>query len=73
MWKLTKRMNKWAIFLAVVFMIIQVTGDLVLPTLTADIIDNGIANGDVDYILDIGLKMMIVALIAIAGDRKSVV
>lgn len=71
-WKLTKRMNKWAIFLAVVFMIIQVTGDLVLPTLTADIIDNGIANGDVDYILDIGLKMMIVALIAIAGAIANV-
>ena len=72
MWKLTKKMNKWAIAAAVIFMIIQVLGDLILPTLTADIIDNGIANGDVDYILNVGLKMIVMSLVAIAGAVANV-
>ena len=40
--KLIKKLNIWAVFGAVLFMIIQVIGDLYLPTLTADIIDNGV-------------------------------
>ncbi|MFL2100604.1 ABC transporter ATP-binding protein [Desemzia sp. FAM 23991] len=72
MLKLAKKMNKWSIAAAVVFMIIQVLGDLILPTLTADIIDNGVANGDVDYILNVGLKMIFMSLIAIAGAVANV-
>lgn len=72
MLKLAKRMNKWAVAAAVGFMIIQVLGDLILPTLTADIIDNGIANGDIDYILNVGLKMIVMSLVAIAGAVANV-
>lgn len=56
--KLAKKLNYWAVFGAVVFMIIQVIGDLYLPTLTADIIDNGVSTGDVDYIISVGVKML---------------
>lgn len=65
-------MNKWSIAAAVVFMIVQVLGDLILPTLTADIIDNGVANGDIDYIVDVGLKMIVMSLVAIAGAVANV-
>lgn len=72
MLKLAKKMNKWSIAAAVVFMIVQVLGDLILPTLTADIIDNGVANGDIDYIVDVGLKMIVMSLVAIAGAVANV-
>ena len=72
MLKLAKKMNKWSIAAAVVFMIVQVLGDLILPTLTADIIDNGVANGDIDYIFNVGLKMIVMSLVAIAGAVANV-
>lgn len=67
MFRLIKQMNKKAILLAVFFMIIQVGGDLIIPTLTADIIDNGVANGDTNYILTVGAKMLFFSFIAIGG------
>lgn len=57
MFNLLKKLNYWAVFWAVVFMVIQVVGDLYLPTLTAEIIDNGVATGDVNYIISVGVKM----------------
>lgn len=38
---------------------------LYLPTLNADIIDNGVAKGDTDYILRIGGWMLVVALVQV--------
>lgn len=65
--RLIKQMNKKAILLAVFFMIIQVAGDLIIPTLTADIIDNGVATGDTGYILNVGVRMLFFSFIAIGG------
>jgi ATP-binding cassette subfamily B multidrug efflux pump len=42
---------------------IQGFGTLYIPTLTADIVDNGIIQGNLDYIWKIGTLMIIVALI----------
>ena len=39
---------------------------LYLPSLNADIIDNGVARGDVDYILSTGGVMLLVAVVQIA-------
>ena len=41
--------------------------DLNQPKLMADIIDIGVANGDIQYVLNIGFKMIIVAFIGILG------
>lgn len=41
---------------------IQGFGTLYIPTLTADIVDNGILQGDLDYIWKIGTLMILVAL-----------
>lgn len=51
--------------LAVVFMAFQVLADLYLPNMTSNIIDNGVAKGDIDYIWRIGGIMMIISVISI--------
>ncbi|WP_035051912.1 ABC transporter ATP-binding protein [Carnobacterium pleistocenium] len=65
MFRLINKLNNWAVFGAVVFMIIQVVGDLYLPTLTADIIDNGVSTGNIDYIISVGIKMLGFSLLSI--------
>lgn len=72
MFKLIKKLNNWAVFGAVVFMIIQVTGDLYLPTLTADIIDNGVSTGNVEYIVSVGIKMLGFSLLSILSAVANV-
>lgn len=72
MFRLIKKLNNWAVFGAVVFMIIQVTGDLYLPTLTADIIDNGVSTGNVDYIVSVGIKMLGFSLLSILAAVANV-
>ncbi len=49
-------------FVAVlVFLFLQVLGTLYIPTLTADIVNNGIVPGNMDYILSTGGLMILVA------------
>ncbi|MBQ1528328.1 ABC transporter ATP-binding protein [Candidatus Saccharibacteria bacterium] len=48
----------WQVILLVVTMGTQTYLTLQLPALMADIVNNGIANGNSDYILQIGLKML---------------
>lgn len=48
----------WMVF----FLVIQVISLLAIPTIAADIVDNGVALGDVDYIVRYGVIMVIVAL-----------
>jgi len=40
----------------------QVMGDLYLPTLMSDIVNKGITNSDVNYIINHGIRMLLVAL-----------
>lgn len=53
--------------LAPLFMIVEVMMDLMQPTTMANIINNGVANLDLDYVTSEGLKMMIYAFIGLIG------
>ncbi|WP_211881494.1 ABC transporter ATP-binding protein [Pseudarthrobacter albicanus] len=50
----------------VVFQLAQSTASLYLPTLNADIIDEGVAKGDTGYILRTGTLMLVITLLQIA-------
>ncbi|MFC4653289.1 ABC transporter ATP-binding protein [Lactococcus nasutitermitis] len=52
----------WPVFLALLFLVIQVVTNLWLPTITADIINKGIAQHDMSYIWNMGGIMLIVAI-----------
>ncbi|MCR6546529.1 ABC transporter ATP-binding protein [Dehalobacterium formicoaceticum] len=58
--------KKYMVFaiLSPLFMILEVLGDVIIPYLMAKIVDVGIANQDIDYIVRIGMMMIGVALIA---------
>ncbi|TLS51543.1 ABC transporter ATP-binding protein [Paenibacillus antri] len=59
--------------LAIFFLTLEAAADLMMPTLLADIIDRGIANGDMDYVLRIGgLMLLITAGGAIAASLRNV-
>lgn len=56
------------IIITCLLLLCQTIGNLSLPRFLSDIIDNGITSGDMNYILRIGLYMIIAALItAIVG------
>ena len=52
-------------FLAVILVIIEASFELTIPMLMADMIDVGVANKDMDYIVSRGLTMMGCALFAL--------
>ncbi|HRN29691.1 MAG TPA: ABC transporter ATP-binding protein, partial [Terrimesophilobacter sp.] len=57
----------WPMLIAVaVFQLAQSLANLYLPSLNADIVDNGIAKGDINHILIVGAIMLGVTLIQIA-------
>ena len=70
MTKLLKYIKRSAIIytiLAPLMMFIEVIMDLNQPKLMSDIIDIGVANGDITYVLNVGFKMIVVAFIGILG------
>ncbi|GFZ31466.1 ABC transporter [Clostridium zeae] len=56
----------WAV-IAPIAMLLEVTMDLTQPKLMADIIDIGVANGNLSYVFNVGAKMLLVALIGLIG------
>ncbi|MDQ1576295.1 MAG: ATP-binding cassette, subfamily multidrug efflux pump, partial [Microbacteriaceae bacterium] len=50
----------------VFFQLLQSIASLYLPTLNADIIDNGVSKGDTGYILSTGILMLVITLAQIA-------
>ncbi|UQS83855.1 ABC transporter ATP-binding protein [Bombilactobacillus thymidiniphilus] len=52
---------------ALFFMVLQVIGTLYLPNITANIVNNGIAKSNVDYIIFAGIKMTIIAVLVMAA------
>ncbi|MNM33089.1 putative ABC transporter ATP-binding protein [compost metagenome] len=62
--KLFRFLKKYWISVVVILVLIyfQVMAELNLPNLMSDIVDTGIVNSDVDYILQTGGKMLLVAL-----------
>ena len=56
----------WPLLVAVVvFQFAQSLASLYLPSLTADIIDNGVAKGDTGYVLRVGAWMLLATLVQI--------
>ena len=63
MFKLYRFLKPYTAYIAVVIVLlfVQVLSDLYLPTLMANIVDHGIVNKDVNYILRVGGFMLLVA------------
>ena len=69
MLKLVKYLKKHWVFsiIAPLFMLLEVIMDLYQPTLMADIIDVGVASGNMAYVWATGLKMLLFAFIGVIG------
>lgn len=53
--------------IAVLMLVLDIAGALFIPTITADIINIGVAGGDITYIIRSGLLMIAVTLVAAFG------
>ncbi|MEV8419114.1 ABC transporter ATP-binding protein [Streptomyces niveus] len=63
---------KRAIGLLVVLQLLQTCASLYLPTLNADIIDNGVVKGDTGYIIQFGAFMIAVSILQVIGQIGAV-
>lgn len=63
---------KRAIGLLVVLQLLQTCASLYLPTLNADIIDNGVVTGDTGYIMEFGALMIAVSVLQVLGQIGAV-
>jgi ATP-binding cassette subfamily B protein len=63
---------RWQIALVLGLLLVQAIGNLYLPTLNGDIINNGVAKGDTDYILRTGGFMLAVSLVLAAASVTAV-
>ena len=66
------RPYRQAITLVVLFQFVQTLATLYLPTLNADIIDNGVVKGDTGYIMRVGGYMLAVTLAQVACSLVAV-
>src|SRR6187200_2367194 len=57
------RPYRWQLAFVLLLLLIQAIANLYLPELNADIINNGVATGDTDYILATGGVMLVVTLL----------
>ena len=54
----------WRVLVLIAFLLlVQAIGGLILPSLTADIINNGVVTGDTGYILRIGGVMLLLSVL----------
>ena len=60
--------NTIAIIGVMVFIFLQSLSELFLPTLMSDIVDTGVVNGDINYIIRIGGWMILIAVIAMISS-----
>lgn len=69
MLKLAKYLKKYKlyVFLAPLLMVVEVVSELLQPKLMTKIVNIGIANGDMHYILKIGGLMLLIAILGILG------
>ncbi|MGM7777068.1 ABC transporter ATP-binding protein [Arthrobacter sp. KNU-44] len=75
LWKLLVqylRPHRRLLIAVVVFQLAQSIASLYLPTLNADIIDEGVAKGDTGYILGTGSLMLLITLLQIACSITAV-
>ena len=66
------RPYSWLIVLVVILTLAQVIANLYLPTLNADIINNGVVKGDTTYIIQVGAVMLAVTLVSALAAIASV-
>ena len=68
MFKLFKGLKeiKGTVILAAVFAVLAQAGSLILPLFMSAIINNGIANSDLDYVKNAGIIMMIISGVSVA-------
>lgn len=68
MFKLFKGLKeiKGTVILAAVFAVLAQAGSLILPLFMSAIINNGIANSDLDYVKNTGIIMMIISGVSVA-------
>jgi len=57
------RPYRWAIVAVLALLLVQAIGNLYLPTLQGDIINNGVSKGDTDYIGSTGIFMLVVTFV----------
>lgn len=60
------RPYKREMLIVVVLQLVGTIASLYLPSLNADIIDNGVVNGDTDYIIRVGAVMLGISLLQVA-------
>ena len=70
--RIFKLLNPRRIAWLFVFLIIQAATLLLIPTIAADIVDYGVALGDIDYIIRNGGLMVVVALIGFIASILNV-
>ncbi|NMA87353.1 MAG: ABC transporter ATP-binding protein [Tissierellia bacterium] len=67
----TKYLNKYLIryrkpfFMALTVLILETLGDLIQPIIMSKIIDNGVRNGDINYVLKLGGLMLLLTFIGL--------
>ena len=64
--KVLPLMKKYRVYaiLSPIFMILEVIADVVIPFLMAKIVNEGINNRDIDYIVKVGIAMVVAAVLA---------
>ena len=70
MLKLLRYLKGPAIFYAIlapILMLLEVAMDLTLPTMLSNIVDIGIANSDINYVLTAGAKLILFAFLGLIG------
>lgn len=70
--RIAKMLNPGRVFWLFIFIVVQTVSMLAIPTLSAEMIDNGVATGDLNYIYKYGAIMVAVALIGFIGSILSV-
>ncbi len=60
------RQYKWKAVVTPIFMVGEVAMEVIIPTLMALIIDNGVANGDMDYIWSMSIRLVAAAFLALS-------
>lgn len=61
------RPYKWLCFFTLIVMFLDVAGGLLIPTITADMINAGINGGNMDYLIRSGILMLIVTIVTSSG------
>ena len=58
---------KWLCFFTLLVMFLDVAGGLLIPTITADMINVGVSGGNMDYLIRSGILMLIVTIVTSSG------